>query len=144
MPHQFRTAAYQIQGLESYFKPAGSTARFTAAQEERNAVTTNFMEFSSRAGFIHRNNESRAEAIDLARQIFPGRRSALFEGVRLAAADRNPIVGFFPPPEITSYDALKVKFQKENYAALASREILKVAFIFRKKLMQSLLKWYKR
>lgn len=121
LPGQYSAATFQIHGWESYFCAHGAEPRFTAEQAECYEVTTNFMTYSKRAGLIHRNSEERADAQALARSIFPGQRSALFEGVRLAAADRNPIVGFCPPGEINTYDKLKVKFQKENYAALASR-----------------------
>lgn len=121
-PKIYEAKTIPIHGWESYFNSRNTRPHFTPAQADRNEVATNFMEFPPRAGLIHRNDEKRADVEALAREIFPNQRAALFEGVRLASVDRNPIVGFFPPPEINSYDQLKVKFQKENYAALASRD----------------------
>lgn len=120
-PRNFRSIAYNIHGWESYFSSRGAEPLFTAEQAGLNEITTNFMEFWPRAALIHRNDQGQDSARALAREIFPGRRRALFAGVRLASPDRNPVVGFFPPSEINSYDRLKVNFQKENYSAEASR-----------------------
>lgn len=120
-PENLATMALKIHGWESYFSTRGARPYFTPTQAEYNEVATNFMEFPPRSGLIQRNDEKRQDIAALARDIFPNRRSALFEGVRLASPDRNPIVGFFPPSEINTYDKLRESCTRENYAVLASR-----------------------
>lgn len=82
-----------IPGWESYFSRHGAPA--TAADLGRNGdKITNYIHLRARAGFIHRNGESRDSATAFAREIHPTGRHALFYGERLTTRDRFPVVGF--------------------------------------------------
>ncbi len=89
-------ATQLLPGFESYFANQGLDPVFSEADTERNLVTTNFMAFGSRAGYIHRNRETEQVACSIARSFYPKGRAALFRGTRLTSRDRLPVAGFLP------------------------------------------------
>ncbi len=82
-----------IPGWESYFSRHGAPAPDAEIGKNGDKVT-NYMHLPSRAGFIHRNGETRDSAAAFARGLHPTGRHALLGGQRLTTRDRFPVVGF--------------------------------------------------
>jgi FAD dependent oxidoreductase len=82
-----------IPGWESYFSRHGAAASDADVGKNGDKIT-NYISMNSRAGFIHRNGETRESATAFGKALHPTGRHALFQGERLTTRDRFPVVGF--------------------------------------------------
>jgi len=96
-------AARPLPGLESYFGNISNEAAFSVEDQKRLEASTNYFRHGRRAAFIHRNDETEAEATARAGNMYPRKRSYLFRGTRLTTRDRLPVVGRLPGLEYSPF-----------------------------------------
>ena len=109
-----------VPGWESYFSRMGAPA--TDANIGKNGgKITNYIYMEKRAGFIHRNGETRATATAFAHDLHPAARHALFYGERLTTRDRFPVLGFADSANPSPYLFCAMGYHAMTYAPYLSQ-----------------------
>lgn len=122
LPNEFRfvqSATQRLLGRQTYM------ANVTRLDDAENVE---FLEFSSRAAFIHRREEPFDETISQARRLAKASRYAALCDHRLVTRDRLPIVGFTPRKEYSNYNELRHFILHKNFARDAMENNLPFLF----------------
>lgn len=109
-------AARPLPGLESYFGNVSTEAAFSVEDQRRLEVSTNYFRHGRRAAFIHRNDETEAEATARAHYMYPEKKSYLFKGTRLTTRDRLPVIGRLPGVEYSPFYFTAMGYHAMTYA----------------------------
>lgn len=113
------TATRIIPGWESYFSRQGAPAPDAEIGKNGSRIT-NYIYLGKRAGFIHRNGETRASAAAFARNLHPTGRHVLFYGERLTTRDRFPVLGFAGPAQRSPFLFCAMGYHAMTYAPYLS------------------------
>lgn len=114
-----QTATQRLFGRQTYMANA-------ALREPTQGIE--FLQFNTRAAFIHRRDDSFEETISQAKRLAKASRYAALCDHRLVTRDRLPIVGFTPRTEYANYNEFRHFILHKNFAAEAMEN--NVPFLF--------------